>query len=112
MIVDRHVAIIGSGPAGLAAADQLNQLGHTVTVYEREDRIGGLLTYGIPTMKLDKAKVDRRVQVLANEGIRFKTGVSIGDGQSLREVYDHYDAVILAIGSTVVRKGLNHSMYI
>lgn len=64
----KRVAVVGSGPAGLACADQLNQAGHSVTVYERDDRIGGLLTYGIPTMKLDKEVVERRVRLLAEEG--------------------------------------------
>ena len=70
----QSVAVIGSGPAGLAAADCLNQLGHKVTVYERDDRIGGLLVYGIPNMKLDKETVQRRVDLLEEEGIEFVTG--------------------------------------
>lgn len=74
----RRVAVIGSGPAGLAAAHQLNKAGHSVTVYERNDRIGGLLQYGIPTMKLSKEVVQRRVQLLAAEGITFKTKVDVG----------------------------------
>lgn len=74
----RTVAVIGSGPAGLAAAHQLNKAGHTVTVYERNDRVGGLLQYGIPTMKLSKKVVQRRVNLLAAEGIVFKTGVNVG----------------------------------
>lgn len=72
------VAVIGSGPAGLACADQLNQNGHEVTVYEREDRIGGLLMFGIPNMKLEKSTVDRRVNLLSQEGIIFKTNVNVG----------------------------------
>lgn len=72
------VAVVGSGPAGLAAAHQLNKSGHTVTVYERNDRIGGLLQYGIPTMKLSKGVVQRRVQLLEAEGISFKTNVDVG----------------------------------
>lgn len=74
----RRVAVVGSGPAGLAAAHQLNKAGHLVTVYERNDRIGGLLQYGIPTMKLSKQVVQRRVSLLAAEGITFKTGVDVG----------------------------------
>ncbi|MFN7341989.1 MAG: FAD-dependent oxidoreductase, partial [bacterium] len=75
----KKVAVVGSGPAGLACADQLNQAGHHVTVFEREDRVGGLLMYGIPNMKLDKELVvQRRVDLLAEEGIEFKTGICIG----------------------------------
>lgn len=74
----RKIAIVGSGPAGLAAAHQLNKVGHTVTVFERNDRIGGLLQYGIPTMKLSKKVVQRRVTLLATEGITFKTNVDVG----------------------------------
>lgn len=74
----RSIAVVGSGPAGLAAADILNQYGHKVTVYEREDRVGGLLMYGIPNMKLDKDKVARRVNLLAEEGIEFVTNANIG----------------------------------
>lgn len=74
----KKIAIIGSGPAGLAAADQLNQTGHSVTVYERSDRIGGLLTYGIPNMKLDKGVVQRRLDLMAAEGVQFVTGADVG----------------------------------
>jgi len=74
----RKVAVVGSGPAGLAAAHQLNKAGHTVTVFERNDRIGGLLQYGIPTMKLSKEVVQRRVSLLAAEGITFRTNVNVG----------------------------------
>lgn len=74
----KKVAVVGSGPAGLAAAHQLNKAGHMVTVYERNDRIGGLLQYGIPTMKLSKQVVQRRVSLLAAEGIIFRTGVDVG----------------------------------
>ncbi|KAL1955629.1 hypothetical protein VTO42DRAFT_8362 [Malbranchea cinnamomea] len=101
----KTVAIIGSGPAGLAAADQLNRAGHSVTVYERADRIGGLLMYGIPNMKLDKKIVQRRVDFMAAEGVKFVTGVSVGpDGQvSLQSLRDSNDAVIIATGATVAR---------
>lgn len=74
----RLVAVVGSGPAGLAAAHQLNKAGHTVTVFERNDRIGGLLQYGIPTMKLSKQVVQRRVSLLAAEGIIFRTKIDVG----------------------------------
>ena len=75
----KKVAIVGSGPAGLAAADQLNKAGHAVTVYERNNRVGGLLQYGIPTMKLSKEKVvQRRVDLMAEEGVIFRTGVDVG----------------------------------
>ncbi|STO08259.1 glutamate synthase subunit beta [Exiguobacterium aurantiacum] len=94
-----HVAIIGSGPAGLAAADQLNQAGHVVTVFEKADEIGGLLFYGIPNMKLDKDVVRRRVQLLEAEGIRFKTGVNVGTDVTVESLRDKYDAVILATGA-------------
>ena len=79
----KTVGIVGSGPAGLAAADQLNKAGHTVTVYERADRIGGLLMYGIPNMKLSKSVVDRRVDLLQAEGIEFVTGINVGQPEGL-----------------------------
>jgi glutamate synthase (NADPH/NADH) small chain len=97
------VAVVGSGPAGLAAADQLNRAGHLVTVYERADRIGGLLTYGIPNMKLDKTVVDRRVRLMEAEGIRFVTGVTIGAELGADRVVAEHDAVVLATGATVAR---------
>ena len=99
----KSVAIVGSGPAGLACADQLNQAGHKVTVYERADRIGGLLMYGIPNMKLDKEIVDRRVQLLSEEGIEFKTGVEIGTHVSASELKDSHDAIVLCVGATQPR---------
>jgi glutamate synthase (NADPH/NADH) small chain len=97
------VAVVGSGPAGLAAAAQLNRAGHEVTVYERDDRIGGLLVYGIPNMKLDKAVVDRRVKLLTEEGIRFVTGVAVGKDVPAEKLVAEFDAVVLATGSTVPR---------
>jgi NAD(P)H-dependent glutamate synthase small subunit len=97
------VAVVGSGPAGLAAADCLNQLGHKVTVYEREDRIGGLLMYGIPNMKLDKDKVARRVNMLAEEGIEFVTNAHIGTSIDVRDLKANNDAIVLCIGSTMPR---------
>jgi NAD(P)H-dependent glutamate synthase small subunit len=103
----RTVAVIGSGPAGLAAAAQLNKAGHTVTVYERADRIGGLLMYGIPNMKLGKDVVERRVQLLRDEGIEFVTGAHVADGSDgsvdVRELAQDFDAVLLATGATVAR---------
>lgn len=95
-----HVAVVGSGPAGLAAAQQLNRFGHRVTVYEREDRVGGLLTYGIPTMKLDKAVVERRVDLMRAEGIRFVTDVEVGKDISFEQLRAEHHAVLLALGST------------
>ncbi|KAF2084403.1 glutamate synthase [Saccharata proteae CBS 121410] len=100
----KKVAIIGSGPAGLATADQLNKAGHSVTVYERSDRVGGLLMYGIPNMKLDKKVVQRRVDFMASEGISFVTGVHVGDGDvTLDSLRAEYDAVVIATGATVAR---------
>ena len=101
----KTVAVIGSGPAGLAAADQLNKAGHMVTVYERSDRIGGLLMYGIPNMKLDKTIVQRRVNFMASEGVRFVTSTSVGpDGEiTLESLRSENDAVVIATGATVAR---------
>ncbi|GAB7366079.1 hypothetical protein MBLNU230_g7644t1 [Neophaeotheca triangularis] len=100
----KTVAIIGSGPAGLAAADQLNKAGHEVTVYERSDRVGGLLMYGIPNMKLDKNVVQRRVDFMGKEGIKYKTGVFVGEGDvTLESLRAENDAVVLATGATVPR---------
>ena len=78
MRTGKKIAVIGSGPAGLAAADQLNKRGHSVTVYERDDRVGGLLMYGIPNMKLEKWVIDRKVAVMKEEGITFVTGTNVG----------------------------------
>lgn len=99
----KKVAVVGSGPAGLACAAQLNKAGHEVTVYERADRIGGLLTYGIPNMKLDKKTVQRRVELLAAEGIQFVTGTEIGRDIPAARLKEKYDAVVLCGGSTVAR---------
>jgi glutamate synthase (NADPH/NADH) small chain len=99
----KKVAIVGSGPAGLCAAAQLNQAGHEVTVFEREDRIGGLLMYGIPNMKLDKALVQRRVDLLTEEGVQFRTGVSIGQDYPTEKLREEFDAVILCTGATQPR---------
>ena len=99
----RKVAVVGSGPSGLSCADQLNHAGHSVTVYERADRIGGLLMYGIPNMKLDKSVVQRRVDLLAQEGVNFVTNTAIGadlPGLALRE---KFDAIVLCCGATKPR---------
>ena len=94
----RKVAVVGSGPSGLAAADQLNHRGHLVTVFEREDRIGGLLMYGIPNMKLDKSVIKRRRKLMEAEGVTFCTGVNV-DAEKAKELLSKYDAVILACGA-------------
>jgi glutamate synthase (NADPH/NADH) small chain len=99
----KRVAVIGSGPAGLAAAAQLNKAGHTVTVFERADQIGGLVRYGIPDFKLDKSIIDRRLQVMEAEGIVFKTGVNVGVDIKAEDLDNEFDAVVLAGGSTVPR---------
>ncbi|XP_045471677.1 glutamate synthase [NADH], amyloplastic isoform X2 [Harmonia axyridis] len=96
----KKVAIVGSGPAGLACASQLNKAGHNVTVFERNDRVGGLLQYGIPTMKLSKAVVERRVDLLKAEGIVFKTNVNIGKDISATDLSKEYEAVVLCTGAT------------
>jgi glutamate synthase (NADPH/NADH) small chain len=99
----KTVAVIGSGPAGLAAAAQLNKAGHMVTVYERADRIGGLLMYGIPNMKLQKELVQRRVDLLAEEGIVFVTNTEVGKDISVKQLETDFDSVVLCIGATVPR---------
>ncbi len=99
----KKVAVIGSGPAGLACADQLNKAGHEVKVYEREDRIGGLLMYGIPNMKLDKSTVQRRVNLMAAEGIEFITNCEVGKDLSMESLRDEMDAIVLCCGATVPR---------
>ncbi|MBM7570876.1 glutamate synthase subunit beta [Aquibacillus albus] len=97
---EKLVAVVGSGPAGLAAAAQLNKAGHNVTVYERSDRIGGLLTYGIPEMKLPYKVVERRINILEKEGINFVTNTEIGKDYPVSELRDDFDAVILCGGAT------------
>ena len=99
----RSVAMVGSGPAGLAAASQLNRAGHLVTVFERQDRIGGLLVYGIPNMKLDKGVVERRVRLLADEGVRFEAGITVGEDVAAETLVADFDAVVLSTGATVAR---------
>jgi glutamate synthase (NADPH/NADH) small chain len=99
----KTVAIIGSGPAGLACASQLNQGGHLVTIFERADRPGGLLMYGIPNMKLDKSVVQRRLDLMAAEGIRFVNGVNVGVDYSADRITDEFDAIVLCGGATKPR---------
>ncbi|RME43362.1 MAG: glutamate synthase subunit beta [Chloroflexi bacterium] len=99
----KRVAIVGSGPAGLACADQLNQAGHWVTVFERADRIGGLLMYGIPNMKLDKRIVQRRIDLMAAEGIEFVTNTEIGKDYPADRLLKEFDAVVLCGGATKPR---------
>jgi len=99
----KRVAVVGSGPAGLAAADQLNRAGHTVTVLERADRIGGLLRYGIPEFKMEKRVLDRRLAVMREEGIEFRTGAHVGENVSVDALRRDYDAVVLAGGATAPR---------
>ncbi|MBO5302867.1 MAG: glutamate synthase subunit beta [Lachnospiraceae bacterium] len=95
----KSVAVIGSGPAGLAAADQLNKRGHKVTVYERDDRVGGLLMYGIPNMKLEKHIIERKIKVMKEEGIAFFTGIDVGKDVKASQIIKDYDAVVLACGA-------------
>ncbi len=99
----RRVAVVGSGPAGLAAADQLNRAGHLVTVFERADRAGGLLRYGIPEFKLEKRVLDRRLALLAQEGIEFRTGVAIGEDLPVSELQTAFDASVLCCGAEAPR---------
>lgn len=99
----RKVAVVGSGPSGLACADQLNKAGHEVTVFERNDRIGGLLMYGIPNMKLDKKYVQRRVDLMAAEGVKFVTETEVGRDIPAAKVREDFDAVVLCGGATSPR---------
>jgi glutamate synthase (NADPH/NADH) small chain len=99
----KTVAVIGSGPAGLAAAQQLNRAGHLVTVFERDEKVGGLLRYGIPDFKMEKNVIDRRVSVLEEEGIVFKTNVHVGDNVDANQLKDDFDAIVLCGGATVRR---------
>ncbi|WP_434619659.1 glutamate synthase subunit beta [Arthrobacter sp. A5] len=102
-LTGKTVAVIGSGPAGLAAAQQLTRAGHTVAVYERDDRIGGLLRYGIPDFKMEKHYLDRRIKQMTGEGTRFRPGVEVGTDVSWEQLRRRYDAVVIATGSTVPR---------
>jgi len=115
----KKIAVVGSGPAGMAAAYQLNQAGHTVSLLERADKIGGLLRYGIPDFKLEKQVIDRRLAVMQEEGIEFITNVNVGVDIKANELLNEYDAVILTMGSTVPRdlniegrqlKGVHYAM--
>ena len=115
----KKVAIVGSGPAGLAAAQQLNRAGHLVTVFEKEDRLGGLLRYGIPDFKMEKSAVDRRLEQLRAEGIEFRTNFKIGTQMSGEELQRSFDAVLLAMGAEQPRdlpipgrelKGIHYAM--
>jgi glutamate synthase (NADPH/NADH) small chain len=114
----KKVAVVGGGPAGLAAAAQLNKAGHDVVVYERDDKVGGLLRYGIPDFKLDKSVIDRRVDVMKESGIEFRTNAEVGKNVPASEL-DRYDAVVLSGGSTIPRnlnipgrelKGVHYAM--
>lgn len=96
----KKIAVIGSGPSGLAAADQLNQRGHSVTVFEREDRVGGLLMYGIPNMKLEKHVIDRKVDIMKQEGIEFKCGINVGKDIKAADLLKDFDKIILTCGAS------------
>jgi glutamate synthase (NADPH) small chain len=102
-LTGKTVAVVGSGPAGLAAAQQLTRAGHTVAVYERDDRIGGLLRYGIPDFKMEKKRLDARLSQMQAEGTRFRAGVEIGRDLSWSDLRSRYDAVVIATGATVPR---------
>lgn len=97
------VAVIGSGPAGLAAAQQLRRAGHSVTLFEKDRKIGGLLRYGIPDFKLEKSIIDRRLAIMADEGIVFETGVRVGDDLSIRYLREKYDALLFTMGAGIPR---------
>jgi glutamate synthase (NADPH/NADH) small chain len=99
----KQVAIVGSGPAGLACADQLNQAGHTVVVFERDDKIGGLLRYGIPDFKLDKKIIDRRINIWQKEGIQFKPGINVGSDILAQDLVKQFDAVCFSCGAGQAR---------
>jgi glutamate synthase (NADPH) small chain len=103
-LTGKKVAVVGSGPAGLAAAAQLNYAGHTVTVYERDDAPGGLLRYGIPDFKLEKWVVDRRIQLMEEEGVMFRCGMNVGVNIGINDLLREHNAIVLAGGSTVPRR--------
>lgn len=100
---DFKVAVIGSGPAGLASAWRLNQLGHNVTVFEKEDRFGGLLMYGIPNMKLEKTVIERRIETMKKVGIQFQKNIEIGKDIEVSKLYQQFDRIILATGASIPR---------
>ncbi len=102
-LTGKTIAVVGSGPAGLAAAQQLTRAGHTVAVYERDDRIGGLLRYGIPDFKMEKHHIDRRIHQMESEGTRFRPGVNVGVDIGWDELRKRYDAVLIATGALVPR---------
>ncbi|ROR91432.1 glutamate synthase subunit beta [Nocardioides aurantiacus] len=102
-LTGRTVAVVGSGPAGLAAAQQLTRAGHTVAVYERADKIGGLLRYGIPEFKMEKKVLDRRLDQMRREGTVFRAGVAVGENLTGQQLRERYDAVVLAMGATEPR---------
>ncbi len=102
-LTGKTVAVVGSGPAGLAAAQQLTRAGHTVAVYERDDRIGGLLRYGIPDFKMEKHHIDRRIHQMESEGTRFRTNVNVGVDISWEDLRKRYDAIVIATGALVQR---------
>ncbi len=99
----KKIAVVGSGPAGLSCADQLNSAGHKVVVFERDDAIGGILRYGIPEFKLEKKIIDRRIKILEKEGIKFKTNVNVGADKSVKKLLQEFDAVCIACGSRAAR---------
>jgi glutamate synthase (NADPH/NADH) small chain len=118
-LTGKTVAVVGSGPAGLAAAQQLTRVGHTVAVFERDDRIGGLLRYGIPDFKMEKSHLDQRLVQMQSEGTRFRAGVTIGVDISWDDLVSRYDAVVVATGAAVPRdlsipgrelRGIHHAM--
>src|SRR6186713_2711921 len=95
--------VLGSGPAGMAAAQQLARAGHDVTLFERDDRIGGLLTYGIPDFKMEKSLVDRRIEQMTAEGVTFKAGIDVGRDVTAHDLKKSFDATVLTIGSRIAR---------
>lgn len=102
-LTGKTVAVVGSGPAGLAVAQQLSRAGHTVAVYERDEKPGGLLRFGIPEFKMEKIHIDRRINQMEREGTVFRTGIAVGESITGSQLRDRYDAVVLAIGATVRR---------